>query len=92
MANTGESFNRDETIETLANSPSVLSIDDVDDFCQLALYYCDRTPSSFRRDLAGCFYSSAMVSASSKLDAIATDLSQSFCLKVSWECSLISVS
>lgn len=82
MENLGSSFNREETIETLSNSPSVLSIDDIDDFCQLALYYCDRTPSSFRHDLGGCFYSGAMVSTSTKLDHIASDLAQSFCLKV----------
>ena len=82
MANIGESFNKEETIETLSNSPSVLSIDDVDDFCQLALYYCDRTPSSFRRDIGGCFYLGSMAFTGSKLDSVAADLAQSFCLKV----------
>ena len=86
MANVGESFSKEEAIETLANSPSVLSIDDVDDFCQLALYYCDRTPSSFRRDMGGCFYSGSMAFTGSKLDSIASDLAQSFCLKVSISC------
>ncbi|XP_076804754.1 TBC1 domain family member 23-like [Clavelina lepadiformis] len=76
-------LNQEETITTLENSPSVLSIEDVDDFCQLATYYCNRTPSSFKRDLGGCFYSGAMVATSSKVDFMASDLAQSFCLKVS---------
>uniref|UniRef100_H2Z092 TBC1 domain family member 23 n=1 Tax=Ciona savignyi TaxID=51511 RepID=H2Z092_CIOSA len=83
MANSGSRPDREETIKCLTQAPSVLTLEDVDDFCQLAAYYSDKTPSSFRRDLGACFYSGAMVSSTLKVDAISTDLSQSFCLKVS---------
>ena len=72
----------DGTINVLATSPSVLTEEDVDDFCQLASYYSERTPASFKRDLAAVFYSGAMHSTASKLDLTARGLSQSFCLKV----------
>jgi len=71
------------TIQILSTAPSVLTKDDVDDFCQLASYYSDRTPSSFRRDLASCFYNGALVGSSSKTDSIASDIQNSFCLKIS---------
>ena len=71
------------TIKVLSTSPSVLTEEDVDDFCQLASYYSERTPASFKRDLAAVFYSGTMHSTASKLDMTAQALSQSFCLKVS---------
>ncbi|XP_078486638.1 TBC1 domain family member 23-like [Ciona intestinalis] len=83
MANSGQQADRAETIKCLSQAPSVLTLEDVDDFCQLASYYSDKTPSSFRRDLGACFYSGAMISSTSKVDSISTDLAQSFCLKVS---------
>nr|CAB3266834.1 TBC1 domain family member 23-like [Phallusia mammillata] len=82
MSDVGTS-DKQETIESLINAPSVLTAEDVDDFCLLASYYNDRTPSSFRRELGGCFYSGTMVASASKVDAIASDLAQAFCLKVS---------
>lgn len=79
----GELPDIDATIKVLSTAPSVLTVEDVDDFCQLASYYSDRTPSSIRRDLAACFYSGAMVTSSSKVDTIASELQSSFCIKIS---------
>ena len=89
IVTSGELPDRDETVKILRTAPSVLSPGDVDDFCQLASYYSDRTPSSFKRDLAACFYSRAMITSSSKLNEVATQLKNSFCFNVSWNFVLV---
>lgn len=40
---------REKIIETLANIPSALSVEDVSDFCSLARYYAMKTPVTFRK-------------------------------------------
>jgi len=87
MTTSDTAVDKDQIIETIAKAPSVLTVDDVDDFCQLASYFSEKTPSSFKRELAGCFYSGTMVASATKVDAVAAELPQAFCLKV---CSLSS--
>lgn len=52
----------DDSKETIADTirqfPSQLQAPDIEDFCQLALYYSSRTPQSFRRDYHGPLYGS----------------------------------
>ncbi|XP_025424730.1 TBC1 domain family member 23 [Sipha flava] len=45
-----------QLIEILGNLPAQLAIDDINDFWSLAEYYDKKTPSSFKKDVAGYIF------------------------------------
>ncbi|XP_050538037.1 TBC1 domain family member 23 isoform X2 [Daktulosphaira vitifoliae] len=63
-----------ELIQLLKNLPSQLSIEDIHDFWTLAEYYDNKTPSSFKKDVAGYIFDSNQLS---------NDISQMLCLPIS---------
>ncbi|KAL3266742.1 hypothetical protein HHI36_010903 [Cryptolaemus montrouzieri] len=65
----------DMIIDNLTNMPNALDADDVGDFCSLAQYYAEKTPSSFRTDLLQNIYTGKTEDTSL--------VSQALCLPVS---------
>ncbi|XP_046664875.1 TBC1 domain family member 23 [Homalodisca vitripennis] len=70
----GES--KDKIAEVLTSLPCGLEAEDVEDFCSLAQYYANKTPSSFREELEGHVFSQTEGEGYS-------DIAQALCLPVS---------
>ncbi|XP_050423895.1 TBC1 domain family member 23 [Adelges cooleyi] len=63
-----------QLIELLKNLPSQLCIEDINDFWSLAEYYDSKTPSSFKKDVAGYIFNPKLKN---------NEISQMLCLPIS---------
>ncbi|XP_078513868.1 TBC1 domain family member 23 isoform X1 [Lissotriton helveticus] len=73
-----ESDSKEDIIKFLANSPSSLETEDIEDLFSLAQYYYSKTPTSFRKENQSLFGSSLL-----GLRDDDNDLSQALCLPIS---------
>lgn len=54
---------RKKLIDSIATFPCQLQADDIEDFCQLSLFFSVKTPQSFRRDYHGPLFGSNLAEA-----------------------------
>lgn len=74
-----KSESKDQIVEMLSNMPCALEVDDVMDFCSLAQYYNNKTPSSFKTDLLKILFGMAQ----SNTMVVDPSVAQALCLPVS---------
>lgn len=75
---------KEKVIETLASMPCALEQEDVADFCSLAQYYNNKTPTSFKTDLLKILFGMTSDGSSGNIDEKRVDpsVAQALCLPV----------
>lgn len=74
---------KEEIASALTDFPEALETVDVEDFCQLAMYFGDKTPQSVRKSYQDSLFSGPMsLSGSKESSKVEKELAQSLCFQV----------
>nr|XP_039268454.1 TBC1 domain family member 23-like [Styela clava] len=74
---------KNEIADALTEFPVALETVDVEDFCQLAMYFSDKTPQSVRKGYQDALFSGPMsLSGSKESTRVERELAQSLCIQV----------
>ena len=73
---------KEKVIETLASMPCALEQDDVADFCSLAQYYNNKTPTSFKTDLLKVLFGMSTEHDGGENKRVDPSVAQALCLPV----------
>lgn len=80
-----EKESKDEILKSLTQFPSALEVVDIEDFCQLAMYFRSKTPQSAFRRYQTSIFGGMLLNSQKGAVKREDELAQSLCLQVSTE-------